>query len=289
MTPPIVGLIGAGSVGSRMAHLLLDAGVTLNVFDVSPKAVAALSSKGAHVRQSAAELCADVDIVVLSLPNSLIVDSVVLGDDGALSAMRPGAVLVDMSTSLPQHTLTIVDEAIARGVRVLDAPISFGPDGMIVFVGGEHETYTECEWLFDIVSYQSFHVGPNSHGHYVKLVQNLLSGAFTGVVGEAVGYAQRAGLDLHAMCVALQHTAAQSPAVERTMPKMIAGEYGDGGTLAMHLKDTRYALETGKALGARMPFTQALETAFAGALERGNRHWAQTGVVTWFEQADDVN
>ena len=279
-----IGLIGVGNVGARLAARLLEAGAELHVYDKAVEGVVPLVAKGAISHRSAASLAATVDVVILSLPTSDIVDSVVLGDDGILSVMRDEAILIDMSTSLPARTLRIVRQAQDRRIRVLDAPLSFGPDGMVIFVGGELETYEEVKPIFDIVGSRSFLVGPSGHGHFVKLAQNLISGVFICAVAEAVAYGKRAGLDLEKMWDALRTTGAQSSVVENTMPHMIDHAFGNSGTLAMHLKDMNYALSTGAQMGARMPFAKATQLAFEGALEHGDRSWTQTAVVTWFEE-----
>src|ERR1035437_5064425 len=107
----MIGLIGVGNVGARMAAQLLEAGVPLHVYDTSMDAVKPLVARGAISHQSAAALAATVDVVLLSLPTSDVVDSVVLGDDGILNVMKAGAILTDMSTSLPARTLRIVRQA----------------------------------------------------------------------------------------------------------------------------------------------------------------------------------
>lgn len=279
-----VGLIGLGNVGGRMARSLLDAGVELHVHDVDQDALAAVQEAGAISHHSPAELAKAVPIVLLSLPNTEIVDRVVLGSDGLLEALDDGAILVDMSTNRPDRTLALVAQAAERGVRTMDAPISFGSHGMVVFAGGDRTDYEAVAPIFDIVAFRYYHVGDHGHGQYVKLIQNLLSGIAIGAAAEAVAFGKRAGVDHDRMLEALRWTGAYSGALAGSR-RMLDREYGSSRTLGMHVKDLGYVLAMAEQLGATMPFAERVHEVFRGVHENGDPAWTQSAVIEWFDPA----
>ncbi|MEQ7010611.1 NAD(P)-dependent oxidoreductase [Actinopolymorpha sp. B17G11] len=285
MVSRAVGLIGAGNVGGRMAKDLAAAGYRVTVLDPSEKAQSRAGANGAACAADLAELVAASEIVLLSLPNSDIVDEVVAGDGGLLSLLPPGRLLVDMSTSLPARTLRLVKLCERAGVRMIDAPITLGsPHGMVIMAGGPQQWYDEAKPLFDVVGHKSTLVGPHGHGHVTKLVQNMISGVNTAIVAEAAAYAAKAGVDVGRIVEALRDTSAGSGAMARMMRR----DFGDGGQLALHHKDLGYALRSGAEVGAAMPFTELLRDVFGDTLEHGDTHWSQVACVTYWERRMDV-
>jgi len=284
-----VGLIGVGNVGGRMARDLVAAGHPLTVFDVNSEAVARAAELGAAIAQSPKDVARQADIVLLSLPNSDIVDSVVESEDGVLAGLAEGKLLVDMSTSLPKRTLRLVGVCNARNVRMIDAPISFGPHGMDIMVGGPEEWFEEAKTIFDVVGHKATWVGPHSHGNVTKLVQNMISGVGIAVIAEMLAFAVKAGVDPERMLEAIRTTGAGSRQLEYGVPRMLAHDFGTGGQLALHYKDVKYALQTAHELNAVTPFTAALYDVFNGALADGDRRWAQVGCITYWERLMGVD
>jgi 3-hydroxyisobutyrate dehydrogenase-like beta-hydroxyacid dehydrogenase len=277
-----VGLIGLGNVGGRMARSLVEAGVELHVHDLDQETAATVGRHGAIVHDSPADLARTVPVVLLSLPNADVVDDVALGTGGLLTTLVPGSIMIDMSTNRPDHTLALAAAAAERGIRTLDAPISFGGRGMVVFAGGEPADYEEAAPIFDIVAFRHYHVGDHGQGHSVKLIQNLLSGIAIGAAAEAVAFGQRAGVDLDRMIEALRWTGAYSGALAGSR-RMLDREYGTSRTLGMHVKDLGYVLAMGEQLGAVMPFAECVHEVFGGVYENGDPAWTQAAVIEYFD------
>jgi 2-hydroxy-3-oxopropionate reductase len=284
-----VGLIGVGNVGGRMAKDLAEAGFPLMVFDQSQDALARAEVFGAKSGSSPEDVASQVDIVLLSLPNSDIVDSVVEGENGVLGGLAEGKLLVDMSTSLPKRTLRLVEVCRAHGVRMIDAPISFGAEGMDIMVGGPKEWFEETRPVFDAVGHKATWVGPHSHGNVTKLVQNMISGVSMAVIGEMLAYTVKAGVDPERMWEAIRTTGAGSPMLDRTIPRMLEHDFGTGGQLALHYKDVKYAIQAGQEMDAVIPFTSALYEVFNGTLIHGDNRWAQVGCITHWENLMDID
>lgn len=278
-----VGLVGVGNVGGRMAKDLVDAGHPLTVFDTSPDALARAEENGAKVGTSPKDVASQADIVLLSLPGSDVVDRVVEGEDGVLDGLAEGRLLVDMSTSLPKRTLRLVDVCNERNIRMIDAPISFGPYGMDIMVGGPEEWFEEAKPIFDVVGHKATWVGPHSHGNVTKLVQNMISGVGIAVIAEMLAFAVKAEVDPERMLEAIRTTGAGSRQLDSGLPRMLAHDFGSGGQLALHYKDVKYALQTAHDMNAVTPFTTALYDVFNGALAHGDSSWSQAGCITYWE------
>lgn len=275
------GLIGLGNVGSDLVASAVAAGLDVHAFDIDAGARERAAGAGAHVHGTATEVAAVADTLVLSLPNADVVDAVLL-EQGLLDLVRPGEICVDMSTNLPARSLALVAAGAERGVAVLDAPVSYGPEGLVSFVGGPAADVARVRPWLDAVTVRAFHMGPHGHGQYVKLVQNMLNGVIMGVIGEALGFAEHAGVDLDRLPEALAWTGARSEMLTNVLPRMARREYGTSGTMALHSKDMGYLLRTAAEVGARAPFTAALREVFEDVLAAGDPRWTQTALVEWY-------
>ncbi len=282
------GLIGLGNVGTDLVKGAVKAGLDLTVFDIDDPALARAAELGATPATSAAQVATTAHVLVLSLPNSDIVQSVLA--DGVLDALSAGDYLVDMSTNRPAAAVELAAEGQRRGLHVLEAPVSYGPQGLVSFVGGDAtDAVAIAPWL-DATTVHHGYVGPHGHGQYVKLVQNMLSGVGMGIVAEILGFAQHAGVDVEAMHEQLKFTGGYSRMVEGCLNAMTQGRYGNAGTMALHRKDMGYAIEAAEQMGAHVPFTSALHEAFGDVLRTGDPRWGQTALIERFtpapEQAD---
>lgn len=278
------GLIGLGNVGSDLVRAACRAGLEVHVFDIAHESVERATAAGAIAHDEVGSVARDADVLVLSLPNSEVVDDVLIGS-GALSAMRPGSLLIDMSTNLPERAIALAEQSRRYGVHVLDAPVSYGPDGLVAFVGGDGADVEAARPWLDAVVLEYTHVGPHGHGQYVKLVQNVLTGVGMGVIAEVIGFTSRAGVDVGVLPAALRRTGAHSPLLERTLPSMVQRQYGTTGTMALHSKDMGYALRAAEHVGAHMPFTAALRRVFEETLAAGDRRWTQAALIERFAPA----
>lgn len=281
MTSLQYGLIGLGNVGSDLISGAIAANLHVHVFDVNDSAVDRAVKLGATRATDAASLARAVDVLVLSLPNGPIVDEV-LFEAGVFDALRDGATLIDMSTNRPERAVELEGEGRARGLTVLDAPVSYGESGFVCFVGGDPTTFARASEWFDAVAAHTYHVGAAGQGQYVKLMQNMLTGVYMGAIAEAIGLGARAGVDLSRLTEFLRWTGAHSSLLESTIPRMLEREYGDNGTMAVHAKDMKYALDSAQSVGAPMPFTSALLGVFDEVLAPGDVRWKQLAMIEWF-------
>jgi 3-hydroxyisobutyrate dehydrogenase len=195
-----IGFIGVGTMGKPMATNLLAAGHALTVFDLNPEAVDELAQQGAEPAGTAASAVAGADLAITMLPSSPHVEAAVLGPAGVLEGLRPGRVLIDMSTIDPLVTRQVAQAAAERGIQMLDAPVSGSLpralDGTLtIMVGGPRELFERCLPVLRAMGEHVFHVGEIGMGETVKLCNNLIAGITQVALSEAFALGVAAGAD----------------------------------------------------------------------------------------------
>lgn len=252
-----VGFIGLGVMGKNMATNLVKKGYKLKVSDLNKAAVNELKEMGAEEGNSAAEVAAESDIVFTSLPNSQIVEAVVTGKGGILEGAKEGMIFVDLSSITPKAIQNIAKKASAKGVKVLDAPVSGGLAGaqkgtLTIMVGGEEETFNKALPALNCIGTKVFHVGDIGAGDTIKLVNNLLLGANMVAVSEALALGVKAGLKPETMYDIISQSSGSSYALTAKYKNFIAkGNFKPGFTIDLQYKDLQLAVTTAKDL--KMP------------------------------------
>jgi 3-hydroxyisobutyrate dehydrogenase len=243
---PASGLVGLGNMGGRIARRIDAGGLRVRGYDVDPAQVAGSGVDGAA---SLAELVRDVDVVFLSLPDSAVVEAVVLGDDGVLANVHEGQIVVDLSTAAPSSTTAIHAELAERGVPFLDAGISGGAAAaesgtLSIMVGGSADALAIVTPIFETFSAHVFHMGASGAGHVAKLLNNFLNGISLAATAEAMVAAKRAGLDLAQFLDVVNNSSGVNFATQNRFPRIIEGDYLEGGlTSNLMAKDLRLYLE----------------------------------------------
>ena len=250
---PRVGIIGLGNMGGRIAARLRQARGPIAGFDVDPSRAPAVHAQPAA---SVAELVAHADIVLLSLPDSTVVESVVRGPDGILSACRDGQIVVDLSTSAPASTRALAAELADRGCALLDAGVTGGAAGaeqgtLTIMVGGDGAALERVRATLECFSAKIFHLGPSGAGHTTKLLNNFLNAVTLAATAEAMIAARIAGLDPHAVLEVINAGSGVSYASLNRFPRIIDGDYLEGGlTGRLMMKDVTLYVEMLRELGA---------------------------------------
>lgn len=237
-----VGFIGLGEMGLPIAkHLLKEAAVT--GFDVDRDAVDPLELAGGTAADTASDAVAGSDVVFLSLPAPDIVEQVV---EETIDTFDNGAVLVDLSTSMPAVTDRISDRLGERDVDVLGAPVSGGPSGaaeasLSVLVGGERAVFEACRPLFETFGTDVMHVGEKpGYGHAVKLLNNYLSFAGFLAASEAMVLGRSVGLDGERLLEAINASSGRNTATAQKFPDYVLPKtYDMGFPLKLMEKDIR--------------------------------------------------
>ena len=246
------GFIGAGNMGGRMGRRIAAAGDPIVAYDVNPET---LANSGMESRDSIGELVADVDVVLLSLPDSAVIEPVVLGDQGVAASVRPGQIIVDLSTANPESSIRIHSELAERDVAFLDAGISGGAaaaeqGALTLMVGGEAEALDRARPTLERFSKLIVHMGGPGTGHTAKVLNNFLNGLALSATSEVMLAARKAGLDLERLLEVLNSSSGVNFATINRFPAIIKGDYLEGGlTGRLMAKDVRLYLDYVASIG----------------------------------------
>jgi 2-hydroxy-3-oxopropionate reductase len=273
-----VGLIGLGNVGSGFAQRLREAGYPLTVLDKDRSRMEEALAQGAKPGASPREVAEQSDIVLLSLPGGHVVEAVMEGKDGLLSAARPGLLIVDTGTSHPDTDRRYATMCEERGSGLIDAPITGRNQGWIIMVGGTEAHYEKARPVLDTLSYKLAHVGPLGAGQALKLANQMILAGQLAVWAETVEFTRQAGLD----------PALLKDCLEFPIPDMIYGdEFHTGGHLALHYKDLGYALDLAHRDESNTPVTALVREIFKAAKAGGEPGWGQSGIVTYWRRLNE--
>ena len=253
-----VGFIGLGTMGRHMAARLLAAGHVVRGHDARPEPVAELAARGGVPAATVREAAAGADAVILMLPDTPQVEEVVLGPGGLAEAPPPGGIVVDMSTISAEAARRFAAALAARGVAMLDAPVSGGPQGaesgaLSIMAGGTPEGFAMARALLEAMGGTIRHVGPPGAGQTVKACNQLVCAMNLQAICEALALGRAAGLDLDLLREVLMGGAAGSWMLQNLGPKMVAGDASAGFRIDLKLKDLRLAGELAFGLGVPLP------------------------------------
>lgn len=257
-SPVRVGWVGAGVMGAPMCGHLIEAGHQVCVTTRTRRRATGLLDAGATWAESPAEAAAGADVVFTMVGYPEDVREVILGPAGVLAGARPGAVVVDCTTSRPSLAREIAAAAAERGVEAIDAPVSGGDVGaregrLVVMVGGDPAAVARVRPLLDDFAASVTHFGPAGAGQHAKMAnQTAIASTMIGVC-EALVYAQAAGLDLEALLSCIGGGAAGSWSLERYGPRILRGDFEPGFKVDHFIKDLGIALEEAARLRLALP------------------------------------
>jgi len=263
-----IGFIGLGIMGRPMARHLMDAGHSLTVWNRSRPGIDALVEAGADEGASPADVASKSEVVFTMVGDSPDVEAVSLGDGGIIGGAKTGLVHVDFTTMSPEVTRSIARAYAAKGVEMLDAPVSGGEGGAInatlsIMVGGKHDVFERCKPLFEAVGKTITYCGPIGSGQTVKLCNQVAVSVTNMAVCEALVLAAKAGVSTKTMLDAISGGAASSWQMVNLGPKMIEGDFRPGFKVWHQQKDLRLALEVGRDMDLPMPATALVAQLFA--------------------------
>jgi len=260
-----IGFIGLGLMGKPMSLNLLRAGYPLVAHSRSPAPVADVVREGAESAATPRELASRAEIVITMLPDTPDVETVLTAENGVFAGMRPGCLVIDMSTISPVAARRLAAEAEARGAQMLDAPVSGGDVGAInatlsIMVGGPEEAFRRAMPIFLTLGKSIVHVGGNGAGQVCKACNQIVAAMTLQAVSEALVLARKAGVDPAKVREALLGGFAASRILEMHGQRMLDRAFRPGFRSRLHAKDLNIALATGREYDAPLPGTaQALE------------------------------
>lgn len=275
----MIGFIGLGTMGHSMALNLRRSGAELLVHDIDRARSTELVQAGAHWAESVAELGRASDVVFTSLPGPSEMEAVGLAPGGLLDSMQPGSVWFDLTTNAPTVVKRVAQDCAARGIELLDAPVSGGAAGaksgrLALYVGGSRDVYDRYKQLLDAIGDRVLHVGPIGSGNTAKLAHNCCSMTVRMAIAEVFTLGVKAGMDpLELWNAVRQGVLGRNRTFDGIGAEYLQSHYDPPNfTLRLAHKDFTLALDLARDLG--VPMKQA-ETAYADYTDALDRGWGE--------------
>jgi 3-hydroxyisobutyrate dehydrogenase-like beta-hydroxyacid dehydrogenase len=255
-----IGFIGLGLMGRHMARNLQAAGAALIIHNRSQGVIEELATEGMTAAATPGDVAAKSEAVILMLPDTPAVETVLRGPGGVLSGLTPDTLVIDMGTTKVIATRGFAADVEAAGGIYVDAPVSGGTIGaeggtLTIMAGGTDATIARAQPLFDVLGQKTTHVGLISTGQVAKAANQVIVGLNIGAVAEALVLAKKAGADPARVREALGGGFADSRILEVHGQRMIDGAFAPGGKCTTQRKDMDQALELAAELGFEMPAT----------------------------------
>ena len=289
-----IGFIGLGIMGRPMARNLLKAGYSLVVHSRSRGPVEEIVKAGATAAASPREVAAQCDVLITMLPNSPDVEQVALGPGGIIEGARRGLILADMSTISPIVSQKVGKALEAKGVAMLDAPVSGGEKGAIdgalsIMVGGDQGVFDRVLPIFQAMGKTITLLGPLGFGGFTKLANQIIVAVNLTALAEALTLGKKAGLDRELLLTALAGGLAGSKCLDQKKPNYVSNTYNPGFKIDLHYKDLGLIMESARALGVPLPATAVVQELFNALRVKGRGGLDHSGVITLLEDLAGVS
>ena len=270
-----IGWIGTGLMGNPMAKHLINAGYKLNVFNRSRLKAETLTELGATWFDTPADIAANSEVIITMIGFPKDVEEVYFGEQGILEKVKPGTILIDMTTTRPSLAIKISEEAAKAGADFIDAPVSGGQVGAIngtlsIMIGGEKEVVDSLLPLFEVFGRNVIYQGKAGTGQHTKMCNQItIAGTMIGVC-EGLIYGAKAGLDLNVMLASISKGAAACWTLDVLAPKIVNGDYSPGFSVDNFVKDLGIALEEAEAMRLSLPGLALAKQLYMSILAMGN-------------------
>jgi 3-hydroxyisobutyrate dehydrogenase-like beta-hydroxyacid dehydrogenase len=279
--------IGLGKMGLPMAENLVKAGFPVVILATSARANE-ITDPAVTIANSAREAAADADIVFSMIPDDPVLQQLCLGDDGTFAAMKPDNIHVDMSTVSPAGSAVIADGAAKRGVHYLRAPVSGSTNlaaaaMLTILASGPRDAYDACTEAFEAMGKNLFYVGEGEEARYLKLLLNMMVGATSAVVAEALTFGERGGIDWNQMIDVINGSAVNSPLINHKAPALKERNFEPAFSASQMAKDFNLILNTGHEMNVPMPVTAMVREYWGSMMGQGKGDLDFFGLVTVVE------
>jgi L-threonate 2-dehydrogenase len=256
---PTVAVLGLGSMGLGMALSLLRGGIAVNGYDIADHGFARLASEGGVISASPADAAASADAVLVVVVNAVQTEKALLADDGALSAMKSGSVVISCATMAPRDAIRLAEAVEARGFHYLDAPISggskkAGTGELTVMASGSPTAFSLAEPMLNAMAKTVYRLDDKpGTGASFKIVNQLLAGVHIAAACEAITFAKKLGLDLAKVYEVITASAGNSWMFENRIPHILDGDYSPQSAVEIFVKDLGIVQDIGR--DTRFPLT----------------------------------
>ncbi|WP_210547064.1 NAD(P)-dependent oxidoreductase [Rhodoferax sp. PAMC 29310] len=287
-----IAVLGIGAMGYPMALRLIEAGHTVHVWNRTAYKAERLRPLGATVHAAAADAVRSVDTVICLLENGPVVGDV-LFNQGVARALKPGALVMDMSSIQPAEARDHAAQLSEMGTLHLDAPVSGGTHGaqdgtLAIMVGGQVAVFNDIKPVLDVFG-RATHVGPHGSGQLAKLANQMIVGITIGAVAEALLLCEKGGASMAKVREAITGGFADSRILQVHGQRMIDRDFTPHGRMSIQLKDLRNALATAEAIGLSAPITQLFEKLYADGIDHGLADLDHAGLFVELASRNGMN
>ena len=284
-----IGFIGLGLMGSGMSMNILKAGFPLTVWNRTATRTEPLVKAGAKVAKSPKEVAENSDIIIDIVTDSKDVEEVLLGPSGVIHGVKPGTIVIDMSTISPIRTREMAARFREKGIKMLDAPVSGGDIGarngtLSIMVGGDSDAFDEAVPVFQAMGKTITHIGGNGDGQICKAVNQILVGMNMLGVAEALVFAKKAGVDVKKVHAAIVGGAAGSWQLTNNGAKLLVGDHEPGFKVKDYLKDLRIIMETSDSVKMPLVGTAVVQQMFKNLDAEGLKDKGTQAIVVAVEK-----
>jgi 2-hydroxy-3-oxopropionate reductase len=289
-----IGFVGTGLMGRPMVRRLMAAGFPVRIWNRSKAKAQELLDAGAAWGDTPAALARQADVVITMVTDSAASEEVICGKDGILEGAQPGLILIDMGSIAPEKSREIAAKTKAKGVRMLDAPVTGNPkvasDGKLgIMAAGPKTVYDACLPLFEAMGAKIIHVGEvNGLGTTLKLINNLILGVAIEAVAEALVLAVKAGIDPIKVLEITSVGGARTGAMETRGPRMIQHDFTPHFSANNMYKDLSTVLKLADEVGAFLPATSISLEMLRAVKNQGNGNLDSAIVMTVIETMANV-
>lgn len=285
-----IGFIGLGLMGQPMALNLIKGGHTLAVYGRRAETMAPLTAKGAIACGSPREVAGKSDIIITMVSDTPDVEEVVLGENGVIHGVKPGSVVVDMSTIAPSATRKLASILAEKGIEMLDAPVSGGDIGAIqgtlsIMVGGKPEVFERVKPVLACMGQTIVHIGGHGAGQVTKACNQIVTGVVMEAVAEALTLASASGVDAAKVREALLGGFAYSKVLEVHGKRMLERTFKPGFKAKLHQKDMAIVLREAQQLGLSLPAAALVAQHFNAMVGAGEAELDNSGIIRVLERA----
>lgn len=289
----LIGFIGLGVMGKPMSLNLLKAGYALMVYDITQDPVNVLVKAGAQKGTSPAHIGAQCDVIFTMLPDSPQVEEVVSGRNGILEGVKSGSIIIDMSSIAPLMARKLSKLASAKGVSMLDAPVSGGEpkaiDGTLsIMVGGDEEVFNTVKKILLCMGASALLMGTIGSGNITKLANQIMVALHLAAMSEAMVFAEKAGVDSEKVFQAIKGGLAGSTVLNAKMPLILERNFKPGGPIRMHTKDLINVRDTALEIDAPIPLTAQVMEFMKALKVDGKAEDDHGGLIQYHEKLAGV-
>ena len=283
-----IGFIGLGIMGRPMAANLIKAGHTLFLKSGSRPVSSDLIEAGGLACDSGAAVAEQAEVVITMVPDTPQVEAVLFGAGGVAEGLRPGTLVIDMSSIAPLATKDFARRINALGCDYLDAPVSGGEVGaragsLTIMVGGPDAAFERARPLFEAMGKNITLVGGNGDGQTTKVANQIIVALNIEAVAEALVFAAKSGADPARVRQALMGGFAASRILEVHGERMVKRTFDPGFRIELHQKDLNLALQAAREIGVALPNTATAQELFNACAAQGGRGWDHSAMVRALE------